>query len=387
MERYTDEQGMIPVRSVRINEAKLARFTDVLTNEPGRIDLALHAMREGYPFAIAEGISTGDFPTLFGALVDREMMAAYRASIPDWRPYIKTGTVPNFVQHELHKVTGNDSILPLVAENGPYLETPSVTGHYHRQVFKYGRMFRISFEATVNDFLGAFDGMGNKFLTAVQRTEARNAALTFVAAAGPSVALYGAPIADVDGQNVTNLGVLGLSITNLEATLRLMSEQTDANGEPISVAGVHLVVPPALEMTARAILTSAFVQQVDTTGGANAVAPVYLPLPTSNVLPQLGLQLHVNRELPRIDVSGNGNGTWYVFADYNEGVAAQMDFLRGHETPEVCMKVSDKVSIGGGGLIGPAEGDFAADGIAYRVRCINGGCHADPRFTYAQVHA
>lgn len=387
LERYESDEGMVPVRGLPLSEARLARFNDVLTSEPGRISWALESCRRGYPVDIAEGVSTGDFPTLFGALVDRELIAAYRANVPDWRPYIATGTVPNFNTHEKHKVTGQDTILPQVAEHGPYLEEPSVTGHYHRRVYKWGRRFGISFESVINDSMGAFRDIGGKFLTAVLRTEARNATLTFVGAAGPAAALYGNPIADVDGQNVTNVGVLALSITNLATTLRLMSEQTDANGEPISVAGVHLVVPPALEMTARQILTSAYVQQVDTTGGANAVAPVYLPLPTANVLPQMGLQLHVNREIPRVDISGNGNGTWYVFGDPSEGAAAQLDYLSGHEAPEVCMKASNKISLGGGGLVSPFEGDFDTDDIFYRVRCIHGGASLDPRYTYAQVHA
>lgn len=384
LERFTDDGGFAPVRLQPIQEAHLARFNDVLTTEPARISLALEAARSGYDLAIAEGISTGDFPTLFGALVDRELVAAYKALIPDWRPYVKTGTVPNFNTHELHKVTGQDTILPQVAENGPYVEEPSVTGHYHRRVFKWGRRFGISFESVINDSMGAFNDIAQKFITAVVRTEARNATSTFCSAAGPNPALFGAPIADVDGQNVTNQGVLPLTIPNLGMALQLMGQQTDANGERISVRGVHLVVPQSLEMTARAILTSAFVQHVDTIGGANAQAPVYVPLTTANLMPQMGLQLHINSELESIDVSGTGDTTWYVFADTSQGVAAQMDFLRGHETPEVCMKASNKLAIAGG-AIGAMEGDFDNDQIAYRVRTIHGGTQVDPRFVYAQV--
>jgi hypothetical protein len=384
LERFTDDGGFAPVRLQPIREAQLARFNDVLASEPARISLALEAARSGYDLAIAEGISTGDFPTLFGALVDRELMASYKASVPDWRPYIKTGTVPNFNTHEKHKISGQDTLLPQVAENGPYLEEASTTGHYHRRVYKWGRRFGISFESIINDSMGAFNDITQRFLTAVARTEARNATLTFIAATGPAPGLFGAPIADVDGQNVTNLGVLPLTITNLGITLQLMGQQTDVNGERIAVRGVHLVVPQSLEITARQILTSAFMQQVDTTGGANAVAPTYLPLPTVNVLPQYGLQLHVNGEAEAIDVSGTGDTTWYVFADTGQGVSAQLDYLRGHEAPEVCMKASNKLSIGGG-AIAAMEGDFDNDSIAYRVRTIHGGSQQDPRFCYAQV--
>jgi hypothetical protein len=329
-------------------------------------------------------VGTGDFPTLFGALIDRELLANYKAVIPEWRNYVKAGSVPNFNTHEVHKVVGQDNLLPQVAEFGPYLEQPSVTGHYDRRVLKYGRRFGISFESLINDSMGAFSDISARFLTAALRTESQLAAQSFCSAAGPSAALFGAPIADVDGQNVTNQGVLPLTIANLQTTLQLMALQTDVNGERISVRGVHLVVPPALEFTAMQILSSAYMQQVDTVGGANANPPAFIPLPTSNVLPQYGIKLHVNSDLQVVDQTGTADTTWYVFADPSQGIAAGYDYLRGHEAPEICMKASDKVSVGGGAM-GIMSGDFSGDEIAYRVRVIGGPWHGDPRYAYAQV--
>ena len=86
--------------------------------------------------------------------------------------------------------------------------------------------------------------------------------------------------------------------------------------------------------------------------------------------------------LPAMDATGNDNGTWYVFADQSRGKAVQMDFLVGHESPEICMKASDKV-----GASSPFEGNFENDSVFYRVRHIFGGATLDPRFAYAQVHA
>jgi hypothetical protein len=370
--------GLKPVRSMNVNEAALARVQALIMNEAG------HSTRK-QAYLLEEAVATGDFPTLFGALIDRELLSAYKAYVPDWRSYVKVGSVPNFNTHEFHKVVGQDDVLPQVAELGPYLEEASVTGHYDRRVFKWGRRFGISWESLINDSMGAFSDIVQRFYTAVQRTEARNATLGFCSAAGPSTALFGAPIADpADGQNVTNQGVLPLTITNLGTTLQLMARQTDVNGEIIAVEGVHLVVPKSLEMTARQILTSAQMQQVDSAAGANAAVATFIPLPTSNVLPQMGIKLHVNSLLEAIDVSGTGDTTWYVFADPSQGVSVGLDYLRGHEAPEVCMKASDKVSVGGG-AIGVMEGSFEDDSIAYRVRTVHGHWHGDPRFAYAQV--
>jgi len=209
------------------------------------------------------------------------------------------------------------------------------------------------------------------------RTEAFNATGVFSSAAGPNVLLFGAPIVDC-GQNVFNQGVLPLTIANLETTLQLMAAQTDPNGEPIAVRGVHLVVPPQLEFTARQILTSGLKQWTEGAVG------VPVPYPTTNVVSQVGIQLHVDPYLPVVDATATDDTTWYLFGDPSQGAAMEYGYLRGHETPEICMKGSDKVSVGGG-AISPFEGDFATDNIFYRVRCVNGQTQLDPRFAYTQV--
>lgn len=61
----------------------------------------------------------------------------------------------------------------------------------------------------------------------------------------------------------------------------------------------------------------------------------------------------------------------------------EMAYLRGHEMPEICMKSSDKVTVGGAAL-SPFSGDFATDNIMYRVRIVHGGTQLDPRYAYSQ---
>ncbi len=363
--------NFVPVRAVPISEAAQARFLDLVSN---RDRLPAHRQE----FLLREAITTSDFPALFGLTLEQQVLAKYRAVVADWRRYCKTKTLPNFNRYPRHKVYGNDNYLPRVTEKGEYLVRPSGTAAYHVQLFKHGAQFDISWEATINDILGAFEDIPERFATAAIRTVARDVTALYAAAAGPNPALFGAPIVDVDGQLVVNLGVLPLTIANVEATLALMAMQTDPNGEPISVRGIHIVVPPALEFTGRAILTSALKQWTDVAAAGG------IPMPTTNIVPQLGLQLHVDPYLPVVDTSGNANRTWYLFAEPAQGEAMEMDFLRGYEEPEICMRASDKVTVGGASL-SPFSGDFATDNIFYRVRIVHGGTPLDPRFAYAQV--
>jgi len=368
--------GFVPVHDLRISEAAMAAAHDLLINKD-----RMPAHR--WEYLLKEAITTSDFPALFGGILDRQLIASYQAAVPDWRQYVYVGSAKDFRPNQRSKVQGLADLLDPVPEKGEYKVKPVSEAHYSWTIAKYGNQFDVSFEALINDDLGAFADVPQRFASAAVYTEAYLVTSLFASATGPNPALFGAPIVDVDLQNVTNVGSLPLTIQNLETTLALMAAQTDALGRPLGIRGVHLVVPPALETTARAILTSASKQWLDTAAGA------VIPVPTANVLPQMGLTPHVNPLLPAIDESGNRNGTWYLFADKGSQTspkALEFSYLRGHETPEICMKASDKVSPTGA-PISPFSGDFATDNIFYRVRICCGGSALDPRYAYAQVSA
>jgi hypothetical protein len=365
-----DWKGWEPV-SQRYTESQIERGLALINNDA-------HLRPHRHEYAMMEAITTTDFPNLFGVIIDRELMAQYGIVQPDFASYTKIGTVSNFNQHTRDRLNGPRALLPRVGEKGEYLVSPVSDTQYTRQVYKLGRQFDISWESLVNDGMGAFDDIAADYAKAALNTEYHEVTGLYAAATGPDPLLFGAPIVDVDGVNVTNLGALALTIANLETTMELMASQTDVNGLPLNIRGMHLVVPSALEFTARAILTSALKQWTEVGAGGG------IPVPTTNVVPQMGLQLHINPWLAYIDTSGNVDTTWYLFADTGMGYAIGFDRLRGHEGPEICMKASDKVAVGGG-PISPFDGDFATDNVFYRVRQVQGGNYLDPRFAYAQV--
>jgi hypothetical protein len=368
-------QGFTKVRGVKVPEAALASTLDLIVNKD-RLSKRMHEAR------MEEAIGTADFPYLFGQVIDRQLLATYKASVADWKTYFKMSTVPDFNTVRREKLTGADNQLALVPEKGEYQPVKPTNARYTYSVKKYGRQFDISWEALINDSLGAFNSIPERFANAAIRTEAKFATGLYAASTGDgNAALFGATITD-DGQAITNLGALPLTIKNLEATMALMAAQTDPNGEPISVMPKHLVVGPALEFTARSILTSA--NKMYTYGGDDETAAV--PWPTTNVIPQMGLVLHVDPYIPVVDTT-HGTTSWYMFADPSQGAALEFAYLRGYESPEVVMKASNKVAVGGGALASPFSGDFETDNVMYRVRHIIGGAPLDPRFAYLQSGA
>ena len=362
-------------RSVRpkMNEAALAKTIELIINKE-RLSPHQHAAK------MEEAITTSDFPYLFGQVIDRQLLANYRAPedpLYQWKDYVKIGSVGDFRTVSKEKVVGKDPLLPEVSEKGEYLAYKPTNCRYEYAVKKRGKQFDISYESIVNDALGAFNDMPSEMGNAAKDTEAHFATSLIASATAPNVLLYGDTIADC-GQDITNLGSLPLTIANLETTIGLMKAQVaPVTGKPLRIRPKYLVVPPPLELTARAILTSTFKQWTEVGAGGG------VPMPTANILPQTGLQLRVNDWLPYIDTTA-GDSTWYLFAEPSRGAAVEVGYMRGEETPEVVMKASDKVSIGGG-VSSQFSGDFATDNIFYRVRDIVGGTQMDPRMTYAQV--
>ena len=340
-------------------------------------------------YLLKEAESTGDFPYLFGTVLERQLYAKYKAIVPDWKDYIKVGTQKDFRPTWILDVQGLMGALPVVALRGEYPNDENlVDGKVQITLAKYGRTFGLAWESLINDDLGAFSDLAERLAAAATRTEYRYASGLYTSPTGPNVALYGAPIAHpLYPANVTNLfsgSGATFSITNLGVAASSMRRFTDYNGEPVIFDGFELVVPPALEIPMLQALNPANIVQ---SGGDSTAGAKPQIRSSSNTVPMLNITGHVNPYLPLIDVSGNANKTWYLFGRLNNsGYAARINYLLGHESPEVCMKNPNKIALGGA-TMSPLEGDYESDSISWRIRDIFGGVQVDPNYSAAFVGA
>ncbi len=330
-------------------------------------------------YLMKEAQSTSDFPLLFGTVLERQLLSAYKILAPDWRSYVKVGTQKDFRNTDLLGINGLQSHLAEVPQGGEYKAGKLDDGKVSLYLKKYGRQFPLTWEALINDDLGALSDVSTRLANAAMRTEFYEATKLFSSATGPNTSLYGATITHpVDGAAITNLGTAAFSTTQLELAIAAMREQVDIDGEPILISGFHLVVPPALEIAAMKVLNTAALIAVGV--GSSAATTT-----SANVVSQMGITLHVNPYLPLVDAV-RGDTAWYLFADLSSAPAVQMNFLRGHEAPELVQKASNKVALGGG-LVSALEGDFESDTMAWRVRHVLGGTQLDPRATWASTGA
>lgn len=380
MKLVEDWRGYIALSDIKRPEGYEQKLTETINLLSNANRLAPHR----HEFMVREALTTSDFPLLFGDVLDRQVLASYKAVDPVWKAFVRMGTVPRIypqIGGYRFGITGGDQLLAEVAEKGEYLASDRDEKRYAMYVKKYGRQFDISWESLINDDLGALKDTPERFARAAIRTEHRLVTNTYCADAiadGNHAAgdLYDSAVVDA-----ANLGALALTIPNLENTCEAMAAFTDVNGEPIMNRAKYLVVGPGLELTARQILTSANKMWLQGETAAMPTAVSRTPWPTTNVISEYGLQLIVDPYLP-ICMPVNPL-SWFLFADPKDIAAMEADYLVGHERPEICMKASDKVNIGGG-EISPMTGDFATDNVFYRVKDVFGCNRLEWRATYGQ---
>lgn len=315
---------------------------------------------------IQETITRSDLPYLLtGEALDRALLKAYREYPADYEGYVYLEKVRDFRQAERLAEFGGEGSLDAVQELEPYPYAGLSEDKYTFQVAKFGRKIGFSWEAFLNDDLGALKRIPEKLARAARRTELKLVTSLFETSSGPSSALF-----DTAAPK-SNLGTADLSITSLTTALEAIGAHTTPDGEPVYTEKLHLVVPVALEATARNLLNATEVQYLET--GIN--------WKTANWM-KTRIVLHVNPYISVIDTT-NGKSSWFLFPDPADIETLVLGKLTGHEEPEIFIKNPNAMRIGGGE--DPFGGDFDTDSIEYKVRHVVGGAVFDWRGCYAST--
>jgi len=150
-------------------------------------------------------------------------------------------------------------------------------------------------------------------------------------------------------------GSAALTPANLgEAMTDLRSFNDPAGNVTVYAGPIYLVVPPALEFTAKAIINSPTI----TSGNTGIV-------PTSNPLAGAATVI-VDPFLPAVDAV-YGNTAWYLFCDPALRPALRYGYVDGYEEPEVFVKEAAARALMGGAS-DPFSGSFATDDIEFKLR-------------------
>ena len=344
--------------------------------EPARVAEAMQLyreVREGVrPSAhLREAMSTADYPLLFGDALDRQLLARYNATPSVWSNYARRATVPDFRDVKRFAVDGAEGTLDEVAEGDPYTTATTDETQYSYSVSKFGRKLELTWEKLVNDDLDAFADYPDRLARAARRSEDRFATELHVAEDGPDSTFYNAG----NGNLIDD----PLSIAGLQTAMETFLSRVDEDDEPIDLMGIVLEVGPGNFVTAQNILNQLTVDVTERGGTSGQRVRV------NNWVAQSVRLVH-NPYIPLVADGGVDPAPaepWFLHADPNESRPAfEVGFLRGHEAPDLRVKSSDSVAVGGG-EVDPFEGDFEDDSVKYRVRHVFGGTTLDPKASLA----
>lgn len=314
---------------------------------------------------VKEALSTSDlFVSATGDVLDRELLAQYTSIQAEWAGFATRTLVRNFKPKKMIDILGGRSALDRVPELTAYPGAEYDTREFEIAVAKFGRQFGFSWEAMVNDDLDELMQIPNRFADAAAITET-NAALEQIAnltTGAPNTAFfkdYSAVTGYVgSGLNTTPVSAV-LNQANLQTAIEAIRQRKDNEGNLVPAGRLILVVGPAQEFNARAILNATEIR--DTSGNRTVVRPNDL---------RGAVELVVVNRLPGL--------AWFVLPAPNQGrPAVAVAFLRGFETPDIRQKN------GGGVNVSPDAGDFDDDSVRYRVRHVTGAAKVDPIHTYA----
>lgn len=337
--------------------------------------IAAEMLCRRYPVLFNENMGTSDFSALTADVLDRMLLGNYAATPETFRLYCKVRTLRDFRDVKRFAVDGAEK---------PWSSVPELVGH-DRQKLSQGTPYTyaplkylsgaepISWEAMVNDDLGIFTDLPQRFIRGAVRTKEKFATSLFCSSTGPDSTLYSVG----NGNIVTSNPVF--SNAAMGTALGILMGRTDSGGDPIMIPGTfYLVHPPALYNAVQNWVNQVTVDVVEAGGTTNQTVRVNNWI-IQNVKPIM------NPYLPIIDTT-RGNTAWYLFADPNANgrPALEVGELRGYEAPVILEKAPETMR---GGSLVPELGSWETMAREMKGLVVFGGAQMDPKTTVASSGA
>jgi len=277
----------------------------------------LESIRRGMSSTTMMGGAYGvsDFAYITTEVMNRTLLAAYQRRAASWQ--LVTGAAQTATDfRELHAVRfGGDFALKRVRENGEYEEAVLSDEAEGLKVERRGRTIRLTFEAVVNDDMGAFNRIPAEFAMAARAME--NSMVWSLFRANAKLKSDGKSLFHADHGNLA-APAAAISITSVSAGRKAMWEQrpfgSSDKDDFMQVEPDRLIVPPALELVALQFATS-------TTPGEDGKVNPFKSTLTPGVVPNLGA------------AAGGSDTAWYLVSSDLPPIAHA--YLDGYAAPTV----------------------------------------------------
>jgi len=282
--------------------------------------------------------TTADFAAVLEATARKQLLNKYNAAAPTYRIWCKPSTTPDF--KSMTRVRLGEAPTFLKVPEGAQITIGLMADQKETySLATYGRGVSYTRQMLINDDLGAFNDLIGAFGQQAARLENKVVYAILFANANMADAV---PLIDAAHYN-TDTGVLGN--TAFDSMFGLMGVQKGIDGVTVlNLVPKYLIVPRALESTARAVTTAT---------GPNLVA-------SSQNWFAGRLEVVADGEM---DTNGLGVVKYFMAADPNIAPVIEYCHLEGAEGPQFIRKDNEQGVLG---IQFYAYLDFAAKAVDWR---------------------
>lgn len=247
-----------------------------------------------------KALSTSDFANVLGNTINRSLLAAYAVAPRTFLSWTTRMSVKDFRAMKMVRLSGLMQALDKVNEGGEYKYSDLTDSGEDIFVEKFGRLIAITWEAMINDYLGAFSQIPQAIANAAATKQSD---MVYQVLIGNPVMSDGNALFSAAHNNLITPGT-ALNATNLGVARQRLRTMKTLNGDYMNLLGQYLIVGPELETLALQYTSSE-----------------YLPNTQAEINPWKSLQVIVE---PRI--TGND---WHLAASPNSVNTINYAFLEG----------------------------------------------------------
>ena len=273
--------------------------------------------------AIKAAFSTVSLPGILSNVANKKLLQAYNAQPIIATRLCTTGDLTDFKENQRFRLTDVGDLQPIGAD-GEIKDSALTEEAAKNQLDTYAKKFCLTRKMIINDDLGAFlkvpTAMGNRAARLVDQ-------LFFKRLMANPTCVDGKPLFGRDHKNLLSGANSALSADSLKKAIQMFIDQTDADGQPISVEPSILLVPTALKHLAIELTRGATLMMSG--GPDNTVRPAINVLADENLAivssPYLG-----NKNYPNFS-----EASWYLFGKPGTVDTFEIGYLKGKRTPTV----------------------------------------------------
>lgn len=268
---------------------------------------------------IRAAFSTVSLPGILSNVANKRALQAFTAQESIAEKLCSAGDIADFKESERYRITDIGD-LEIVQDGGELKDGGLGEDKATNKLDTYGKTFTLTRQMIYNDDLGEFLKIPTAMGTRAKRKIDQVFFTRLLAnpTQGDGNALFSAAHNNYKAGATTALGV-----DSLEKAIALFLDQTDSDGQPISVSPKFLLVPTCLFPLAQRLTMSALL-----VGGSTAA-------PAQNVISNYNLLPVASPYLANSKYTGNSDTGWYLFGDPSQVDTFEIGYFQGRRVPTV----------------------------------------------------